>query len=153
MRTATAEAAVPSPVKAAFWLALAAVAVGLARSVLDLVYVSGGDVDRALSDAGADNETLRRATLAFAGVALMIELLIIFRMRAGKRWARALFTILVVVQLIGYWVVIGHPVEDADSKAATVDLYANSASVSLGLMAAILLYNKGSRAWFGSRNT
>lgn len=144
--------AMPSPVKAAFWLALAAVGVGLVRSVLNLVYVSGGDVDKALSDAGADNETLRRAAVAFAAVALVVELLIIFRMRAGKRWARAVYTILVVVQLIGYWIVTSSPAEGADSRTATIDLYANSISVCLGLLAAILLYSKGSRVWFRSRS-
>ena len=140
----------PGSVRAAFWLALTSIAVGLLHSFLNLVYVHQGDAGRALSEAGADTESLRRSTVAVAAVLLVVQLVIIFRMRAGARWARTVLTLLLLIQLVSYWVIVGRPSDQVDTGtlAGKMDLVANSAAASLGVLTLVFLHTRASRSWY-----
>ncbi|NLP83931.1 hypothetical protein HF576_08730 [Microbacterium sp. CFH 90308] len=98
--TTTPRTSVPTTVSAAFWILLLGMILDIVGAILllgaGLALVSLGDSDGMASTISGP-VVITAAVIALLFVA--VELVVVFKMRAGKNWARVVITILEVLAI------------------------------------------------------
>jgi hypothetical protein len=90
----------PTSVTVSFFIWLIVVLIGIVSSII--AFTSGG-TQQAASDAGVGNMGTGIAVggAIFALVIAIVELIIVFKMRDGRNWARIVLLILAILQVLG----------------------------------------------------
>lgn len=141
MSTQPSHAARPTTVSAAFVAWLVAIVLGFATAVLLFISAAGAV---AATDSSLTGDFFG-ITFVFAGILVLvltvIELAVVFRMRAGRNWARVTLTVLAVLQIVNAIFSIAlNPV---------ISLI----GVAVALVATVLMWLPASNAYFGRRTT
>lgn len=90
----------PSTVTASFYLWLITVLIGLIGGVILLV-VAGSATAAGATDTSAGLPTSALIVAAVIAIVLsIVQLIIVFQMRAGKNWARIVLLILAILQVV-----------------------------------------------------
>ncbi|WP_439693827.1 hypothetical protein ACRQ4B_06255 [Curtobacterium sp. SP.BCo] len=125
----------PTTVTVSFVIWLVVVLANIIQGIISLV--SGGGSSAAAQSVGTAPLV---AGAIFAFILAVIELIIVFKMRDGRNWARIVLTVLAVLQLIGVGV----------GAASGGNAFGWIGAVAV-LVATILMYVGGANGYFRRR--
>ncbi|GAA2177830.1 hypothetical protein GCM10009847_05470 [Leucobacter tardus] len=128
----------PSTVTAAFIIWLVTVLLGIVNGIILLVLSGSAEIAGAgMTSAGVGTGVYVAAAIV-AIVISLIQLLIVFQMRAGRNWARIVLTVLAVLQFFG-------------AVSGGGNGFTGWIGVAAAVFATILMFLPASNAYFGRR--